>query len=331
MRATSKTTFLAAALQLEDQQYVASLTHCARSEVFCRRHITSLANDVSLAAVERQRSLQEARVAWFKRLGRLRQLQEVYMPGAVVKIRAEEDARPADSPPPNAESIKLWLPSDMTRQEREEGCVDGLQEIETRLRVAQATDALKKIREQMYAKHYLINERNANVVGQRDSTRARKVIERVGDNITHHRNKYRQARLALHRLESPDAYPAFKELKDSDLTIDNDQEVDGASTNTLATAGSRGAKVIPASRKTDVGASRQEREIAAVRRADSRRSLTSWIWTCLGGPVPDEEAQIHEGECTPCLPLCIVLIMLQLSVLNGLRPARAQIAGGRRC
>ncbi|KAL1724763.1 hypothetical protein EV714DRAFT_222510 [Schizophyllum commune] len=279
MRATSKTTFIAAALQLEDQQ----------------RHITSLANDVSLAAVERQRSLQEARVAWFKRLGRLRQLQEVYMPGAVVKIRAEEDARPADSSPPNAESIKLWLPSDMTRQEREEGCVEGLQDIETRLRVAQATDALKKIREQMYAKHYLINERNANVVGQRDSTRARKVIERVGDHIVHHRNKYRQARSALHRLEAPDAYPAFKELKDSDLTIDDDREVDGASTDALATTGSRGAKVIPASRKTDVGTSRQDREIAAVRRADSRRSMTSWIWTCLGGPVPDEETQIHEA------------------------------------
>ncbi|KAL1657411.1 hypothetical protein GGF50DRAFT_122033 [Schizophyllum commune] len=77
--------------------------------------------------------------------------------------------------------------------------------------------------------------------------------------------------------------------------MDDDREADGASTNALATAGSRGAKVIPASRKTDAGASRQDREIDAVRRADSRRNLKSWIWTCLGGPVPDEDAQIHEA------------------------------------
>ncbi|KAL1712072.1 hypothetical protein EV715DRAFT_268149 [Schizophyllum commune] len=232
IRATSKTTFVVTALQLEDQQ----------------RHIAALARDVTATAVERQRNLQEARIAWFKRLAALRKLQDVYMPGAIVKIRAEEDARPADSPPPNAEDVKLWLPSELTRQEREEGCIDGLDKIEVRLHVAQATDALKKIRERMFAKQYLVNERNANT-----------------------------------------------ELKDSDLTMDDDREADGASTNNLATAGSRGAKVIANSRKEDSGMTRHEREIAAVRNVDSRRSLTSWIWTCLGGPVEDEEVQVHDA------------------------------------
>ncbi|KAI5895151.1 uncharacterized protein SCHCODRAFT_02494560 [Schizophyllum commune H4-8] len=282
MRATSKTTFIVAALQLEDQQ----------------RRIAALTKDTTTAAIERQRSVQEARLAWFKKLARFRHLQELYMPGAVLKIRAEEDARPADATPPNAEDIKLWLPSDLTHQEREEGCVDDLARIEVRLRVAQATDALRKIREQMYAKHYLINERNAGVVGQRDSTRARQIIERVDGHIAHHRDKYRRARASLHRLESPDIYPDFKELRDGDLTMDDDREADGASTNRLAVAGSRGAKVIATSRKTDTDNTRHGREIAAVRRADGRRSLTSWIWTCLGGPVQDEEAQVHDGEHT---------------------------------
>ncbi|KAL1671091.1 hypothetical protein EV122DRAFT_227124 [Schizophyllum commune] len=279
MRATSKTTFIVAALQLEDQQ----------------RRIVALTKDVTIAATERQSNVQEARLAWFKKLARFRHLQELYMPGAVVKIRAEEDARPADVAPPNAEDVKLWLPSELTRQGREEGCVDGLAQIEIRLRVAQAADALRKIREQMYAKHYLINERNASVVGQRDSTRARQIIERVDGHIAHHRDKYRRARAALHRLDSPDVYPDFKELKDSDLTMDDDREADGASTNHLAIAGARGAKVIAASRKTDTDNTRHGREVAAVRRADGRRNLTSWIWTCLGGPVQDEEAQVHDA------------------------------------
>ncbi|KAL1711275.1 hypothetical protein EV715DRAFT_268679, partial [Schizophyllum commune] len=237
--------------------------------------------DATVAAIERQRNVQEARVAWFKRLARFLHLQEVYMPGAILKVRAEEDVRPADAIPPNAEDVKLWIPSDFTQQEREEGCVEGLDAIE--------------VREKMYAKHYLINERNASVVGQRDSTRARKVIERVDDHITQHRDKYRRARAALHRLDSPSAYPDFRELKDSDLTMDDDREADGSSTNRLATAGSRGAKVIATSRKTDGADTRHGREVAAVRRADSRRNLTSWIWTCLGGPVQDEEAQVHDA------------------------------------
>ncbi|KAI3998192.1 hypothetical protein K525DRAFT_275486 [Schizophyllum commune Loenen D] len=279
IRATSKTTFVVAALQLEEQQ----------------QRIVGLLKDVTVAAIERQRNVHEARVAWFKKLARFRHLQEVYMPGAIVKIRAEEEVRPADVTPPNAEDVKLWLPSDFTHQQREEVCVAGLDEIEVRLRAAQATDALKKIREQMYAKHYLINERNAGVVGQRDSTRARKVIERVDHHIGTHRDKYRRARAALHRLKSASAYPDFKELKDSDLTMDDDREADGASTNRLATAGARGAKVVAASRKTDSTDTRHGREVAAVRRADARRNLTSWIWTCLGGPVQNEEAQVHDA------------------------------------
>ncbi|KAL1751670.1 hypothetical protein FB107DRAFT_221498 [Schizophyllum commune] len=279
VRATSKATFISAALLLEEQQ----------------RRITALAQDVTVAAIERQRNLQEARLAWFKRLARFRHLQELYMPGAVLKIRAEDDARPPDAPPPDAEEVRLWLPSDMTRQEREEGCVEGLDQIEVRLRVAQATDALKKIREQMFAKQYLVNQRNTHIVGQRDSTHARRVIDRVGDHINQHKDKYRKARTALHRLESRDAYPAFKELKDSDLALDDDREADGASTDRLATVGARGAKVVANARKVDVPATRQDREIAAVRQADSRRSLTSWIWTCLGGPVQDENAQVYDA------------------------------------
>ncbi|KAL1739832.1 hypothetical protein HDZ31DRAFT_21786, partial [Schizophyllum fasciatum] len=70
------------------------------------------------------------------------------------------------------ENIKLWLPSDLTRQECEEGCVEGLAEVEASLRIAQCTDALKDIHNRLHARRYIINERNAHVTGQQQSTRA---------------------------------------------------------------------------------------------------------------------------------------------------------------
>ncbi|TRM57177.1 hypothetical protein BD626DRAFT_412511 [Schizophyllum amplum] len=280
MRATAKATFVVLGLQLEEQQ----------------RRIASMARDATLAPLDHDRKLQEQRIAWFKRLARYRTLQELFMPAAAVKALAAEQARDADVPAPDAENVKIWLPSDLTREERDEGCVEGLPDIEVSLRVAACTDTLKDIRNRIYARRFLINERNANVVGQRDSTRARSMIARLDERIVRLADKYRAARGALFALKPSDDYPAFKELKDGDLTIDDDREADGASTEQLNNAGGRGSRAIGASRKNDGPAmSTHDRTIASVRAADSRRNLTSWIWTALGGPDQGEEAQVHDA------------------------------------
>ncbi|KAL1740807.1 hypothetical protein HDZ31DRAFT_46736 [Schizophyllum fasciatum] len=280
VRATAKATFVVLGLQLEDSQ----------------RHIKEIAQDISVTAVDRDRKVQEQRIAWFKRLARYRALQEHFMPVAAAKVLSEEQSRNPDTLPPDAEHVKIWLPSDLTRQEREEGCVEGLAEAEVRLRVAQCTDALKDSRNRLHARRFLINERNAHGYGQRDSTRSRNVITRLDDRISRLAAKYRAARAALLCLAPQDAYPAFRELKDEDLVVDDDREADGASTERLNSQGGRGSRVVGTSRKTDSTAlSTRDRAIAAVRGADSRRNLTSWIWTALGGPEQDTEAQIHDA------------------------------------
>ncbi|KAI4517040.1 hypothetical protein K525DRAFT_211789 [Schizophyllum commune Loenen D] len=280
VRATAKATFVVLGLQLEESQ----------------SHIAVMAQDISIAALDRERQVQEQRIAWFKRLARYRALQEHFMPAAAAKALAEEQSRNPDTLPPDAEHVKLWLPSDLTRQEREEGCVEGLDEVEVRLRVAQCTDALKDTRSRLHARRFLVNERNAHGYGQRDSTRSRNVIARLDDRIARLANKYRSARSALLRLSSADAYPAFRELKDDDLTIDDDREADGASTERLNAQGQRSGRVVGTARKTDSTAlSARDRAIAVVRGADSRRNLTSWIWTALGGPGEDTEAQVHDA------------------------------------
>ncbi|TRM64737.1 hypothetical protein BD626DRAFT_400204 [Schizophyllum amplum] len=280
MRATAKATFVVLGLQLEELQ----------------QRIASMARDISLTALNRDRKVQEQRIAWFKRLGRYRVLQEHFMPVAVAKALASEQLRDPDIPPADAEHVKVWLPSDLTQQERDEGCVEGLFEVEVRLRVAQCIDALKAIRDRLHARRFLINERNAHIVGQRDSTRARNIIARLDERLARLADKYRAARAALFRLVPYSEYPAFKELKDGDLTIDDDREADGASTQQLNGQGARASRVIGSARKTDAPPlTAHDRAIASVRAADSRRNLTSWIWTALGGPQQDDEAQVHDA------------------------------------
>ncbi|KAL1684835.1 hypothetical protein GGG16DRAFT_28990, partial [Schizophyllum commune] len=280
MRATTKAAFVVLGLQLEEMQ----------------QRIASMAADISLAALDRDRKVQEQRIAWFKKLTRYRALQDHFMPVAVAKALADEQARNPDIPPPDAEHVKIWLPSHLTREEREEGCVEGLAGVEVSLRVAQCTDALKDIRYRLHARRYIINERNAHVTGQQQSTRARNVIARLDERILRLAEKYRAARRGLFCLAPAANYPAFQELKDNDLTIDDDREADGASTERLNNHGERGSRAISNARKSDsTPLTARDRAIASVREADSRRNLTSWIWTAFGGPSQDGEAQVHDA------------------------------------
>ena len=95
-------------------------------------------------------------------------------------------------------------------------------------------------------------------------------------------------------IASATDYPALCELRDGDLTIDDDREADGASTEWLNNRGERGSCAISHVRKSDTTAmSARDRALASVREADSPRNLTSWIWTALGGP-----GQIQRLKCT---------------------------------
>ncbi|KAJ7580971.1 hypothetical protein C8J56DRAFT_1056969 [Mycena floridula] len=79
----------------------------------------------------------------------------------------EEERRDSDDVAPQAEDIKLWLPSQLQSEEvYVAGCRKGLVEMEIRLHEAQCTDPLTQIRGQLHAKRYLINYRNTHVTGQ---------------------------------------------------------------------------------------------------------------------------------------------------------------------
>ncbi|KAK6975118.1 CxC2 domain-containing protein [Favolaschia claudopus] len=258
----SATAFLVAGIQLEDSQ---------------RRILVQLKGP-ALVSADRENKIQEWRHSLLVKLSKFRSLQKIYMPGAAAVLEHHEAQRDPDAPPPRAEAVKLFMPSEMvaaTPLDPLHGCVAGLLEMEAKLRVAQCENSLALLRSRLHAKRHLITFRNANVIGQNLSTRARTLIGDIGDRVDSYANRYRQGRTALIALKGADAYPHLRELKDDDVQLDGDAgESDSAARKKLAMIGSgRGAR--------------------APRNAPgSSRRVMSWIWTAPG--ALDEET-MHDS------------------------------------
>lgn len=196
------------------------------------------------------------------------------MPGVAALREAEEEARNPDVPPPKAEDIKLWLPSDLPAAARRAACARGIPELEAKLREAQCIDALDDLRSRLHVQKHLITWRDSNSVGQRAATRSATLIGRVRDRISRVSQKYRQARAALITLKGADFAPHFKELRPGDMNVNTEEESDALSRKKLGRLGStKRTRIEPTNAK----------------------KTFSWIWTVGGGPGEDQ-TQLHECE-----------------------------------
>jgi hypothetical protein len=78
--------------------------------------------------------LEERRLGIWNKLQSFRDLQHVYMPGALRCIKKEDEMQMMnDDEPPNPELVKLWLPSELPEDERRTGCTGNLVEMEGKL------------------------------------------------------------------------------------------------------------------------------------------------------------------------------------------------------
>ncbi|KAJ7064150.1 hypothetical protein C8F01DRAFT_1081512 [Mycena amicta] len=221
---TTAAAFIKGLLQLED------LKRCIKNEV--RGTMTLTANCAG--------EIDELRASFFKKLKIIQPQQDYFMPGVSSLRLAEEECRDGDRPPPKAEDIKLWLPSDLSDTQRGRSSRGGLVAIEAKLQEAQCSDALSRVRSLLYTKTHLIHHRNANSVGQRASTRSSTLILRVTDQITREATKYRQARTALLRLMGAEyRSDDLKELADADLNVRVEEESDAAARLRLGRVGER--------------------------------------------------------------------------------------------
>ncbi|KAJ7100996.1 hypothetical protein C8R43DRAFT_1141258 [Mycena crocata] len=254
LHGTSATAFLVAGIQLEDAQ----------------RRIRSELAGRALVTADRASKIHEPPCV-------------IFTPGAARAIAEEELAKEADATPIKAEDTRLYMPSELSDWEQQNGCQRGLVKIEVALREAQCRNALVAVRKQLHAKRHLIGFRDTHITGQVKATKARTLIGEVGERVDASAAKYRQGRTALDNLVDEDGVPYlqsmahFKPLKAADLALDNEViESDTAARKKLS--------LIAAGKGV-----RTPRHIAG-----SSKRVLSWIWTA-NGATGKEEEDLHES------------------------------------
>ncbi|KAJ7247716.1 hypothetical protein C8J57DRAFT_1240658 [Mycena rebaudengoi] len=137
-----------------------------------------------LLMMDHKEKLEEMCIGFLRKLRKFCVLQEVHMPGAINAIE-EEEKQDLELPPPQAEHVKLWLPSDLSRAMRVAGCRAGMPEREAKLREAQCGDMLALVQSRQHVKHHLLNHHDdRNVVGQRVATWWYMLIGMLGEQVT---------------------------------------------------------------------------------------------------------------------------------------------------
>ncbi|KAJ7719325.1 hypothetical protein B0H14DRAFT_3521336 [Mycena olivaceomarginata] len=200
------------------------------------------------------------------------------MPGAARSLEAAEGECDVNVPPPKAEAVKLFMPSEMTPDNNNDtlrGSVLGLVDMEAKLRVTQCDNSLASLRSRLHAKCHLITFCNSNVTGQVQSTKARTLIEQVGERVNSYANRYQQGRAALVALKGAAAYSHLRELHPDNVRLDGDnRESDAAAWKKLAMMGAgRGARV--------------PRNAPGI-----SKHVMSWIWAAPGAL---DEVTMHES------------------------------------
>ena len=124
-----------------------------------------------------------------------RQLQAVYMPGALDSGTPDQGSVPRVK----AESVKLWLPSQLDPEDRDSICLGSIVNSEKELRFAQLEDSLDNLRQVRRIRHGLVIFHKVQLAGegQKTQTKSRAVMQTIQDRIDKYVRRYRVARDAL--------------------------------------------------------------------------------------------------------------------------------------
>lgn len=164
-------------------------------------------------------SIQEKRNALMRKIKQWRELQFIYMPGAVTTpLRLPEDSA-EDNDIETAETVPLLLPSSLDPASRERVCRHQIAEHERLFRMAQLQDSLIELRHTRKIRRTLLVNHYTQVAGQgqRVNTRSRTVLNGVESRIAKFVKRYRTAYQALLQLDPTGNWQeTFLELKDSD-------------------------------------------------------------------------------------------------------------------
>ena len=160
-------------------------------------------------------TLLERRGALLHQIEKWRELQAIYMPG-VSDIGVSESRTSLRE---KAESIKLWLPSQLDAAERDSLCSRGVITNERDLRFGQLHDGLDELRRARRIRRGLITFHKVQLAGegQKVQTKSRAAMHSVQECIDRSVRRYRAARDALLHLDpSGNWQDLYRTLDDRD-------------------------------------------------------------------------------------------------------------------
>jgi transposase len=182
------------------------------------RHILT----IDLKAVSNPSPLQELeflkrRTALLKRINRFRKLQCTYMP-ELVRFMTTPQREIWNDKTRGAESVKLFLPSELSTASREKTCETGLDKIEEEMREAELKVALEDLRQALRARTATNRFRHRNTMGQKALMRGQGVLRQIDIRIMKAKLCYRYARNTLLRLRGHGVWEkVWNVLEDADV------------------------------------------------------------------------------------------------------------------
>jgi len=133
-----------------------------------------------------------------------------------------EETVEEEEPEVTPEEVVLYLPSNLTLQQRKEHGLQRLGNAEYELREGQANDSLERLRECLAEKSLRFRKEVRPAKSQKKTTRAWDSVHRVDDHIRQAVITYRAARRAIGELGGPADLEKFQEIKKSDLKMSGD-------------------------------------------------------------------------------------------------------------
>ncbi|KAF9020723.1 hypothetical protein BDZ89DRAFT_1138473 [Hymenopellis radicata] len=240
---------------------------------------------VKLSGTETDR-VQARRRTVLRSVQKFRELQAIHMPN--VSELLAKDPNPTGEPI-LAENIKLWMPSDVPAQDRDTFVKPYLVRMETLLQREQCSNALLKMRLKLHAKNHIIRFRDKNVSGQKRSSRARTLIDRVSDQVDFFAAQYRCAQGALASLVGSGGVGEFRVLTQEDISSKFVEDHNAKAARRLARISGRESRLRPA-----VADAEDADNYGAEARGGSKRKL-SWIWTAAGTPDASTQEYLYES------------------------------------
>ncbi|KAJ7821058.1 hypothetical protein B0H13DRAFT_1920967 [Mycena leptocephala] len=202
----NRSTFVAAALDLEDEQ----------------RRVRIQGEMKKAQSTAQKINMKTLRTRLTRRIHKFRKLQTTFEPAAIV-VLAKRTAPEKEF----AEDTPLLLPSALTEAQRAggSGCMAGLLEIEGSMREAQCRCALVRLRNQLHIKTRFLLYKKHHARHQGMNTRARTIVVRNESKIRLHSEKYQVARQALVAIaEGDEGSVLWPRLRKSDIRCMQDAE-----------------------------------------------------------------------------------------------------------